>query len=291
MSTNELGNANNMERFYRDKLEWYMNEATEDEYNEEEVRSINSILKNMDLEELDENVYNAEKGFERFMATLDIRMKIHDEMEKMNAKACNTKKRTFMCYGFRKVVMAASLVAMVVVGGAVGSYAQKLKSFNDVKDTKEELHAMVNPNEDSDVFSKKFKDFKTFPMKYLLYTWTPISMPNDMELNNIDLLQDEVSINVKCEYFNNDTKQFVSAVKRTFINKITVTNRIYDDMELYKEEWYDSIKVRYFKKTNDDGVEYVALFMNNNSVYILNSNCEFESIENIIIENITENNL
>lgn len=85
-----------MEKFRTDKmiedlqerLNWYLNEASEEEYNEEEVRAIKNLLEVMDPEkpeELDESYYNADMAFERFKATLDIRMRIQDEMRRFMA--------------------------------------------------------------------------------------------------------------------------------------------------------------------------------------------------------------
>ena len=72
----------------QERLNWYLNEASEDEYNEEEVRAIKNLLEVMDPEkpeELDESYYNADMAFERFKATLDIRMRIQDEMRRFLA--------------------------------------------------------------------------------------------------------------------------------------------------------------------------------------------------------------
>ena len=67
------------------RLNWLISEATEDEYNEEEVKAIKNLLQIMAPQEpndLDESYYNPEMAFERFKATLDIRMRIQDEMRR-----------------------------------------------------------------------------------------------------------------------------------------------------------------------------------------------------------------
>lgn len=72
----------------QERLNWFVNEASEDEYNEEEVKAIKNLLDVMAPQEpndLDESYYNPEMAFERFKATLDIRMRIQDEMRRFLA--------------------------------------------------------------------------------------------------------------------------------------------------------------------------------------------------------------
>ncbi len=72
----------------QERLNWFVNEASEDEYNEEEVKAIKNLLEVMAPQEshdLDESYYNPEMAFERFKATLDIRMRIQDEMRRFLA--------------------------------------------------------------------------------------------------------------------------------------------------------------------------------------------------------------
>lgn len=286
-----ISEQNNLVTYWRNKLDWYMQEATDEEYDEEEILAIKSILDIMETEKLDENYYNPEKGFERFKETLDIRMKIQDEMQRTKEKASSRKRFTFRSNGFRKVAMAASLVVTLVIGGTVGAYAQKEGVFSKIKDNTEELQAAVYPPGGAVNSSKIFEELEKVPMKYLNYIWTPAGIPDNVKLNTIELLQDETSVSIMCGYFNQETKQFVNVTKKTFVDKVAIINGAYDGFEVYKNEHYNCIDVRYFKKVNEDYTEYIVLFVDKNSMYILNSNCDFETIENIISQNITDGNL
>lgn len=282
---------NNLAIYWRNKLDWYLNEATVEEYDEEEVLAIKSILDIIESEKLDENYYNPEQGWERFKATLDMRMKIQDEMKKTRDKMANRKRFAFKTNGLRKVAMAASLVLTLVVGGTVGAYAHKEGIFSNFKDNKEELHAAVNPSVDSVKYLQTFENFEKFPMQYLPYVWAPTGIPGEVKLKMIELVQEEAAVSIRCEYFNQETKQFVNATKKTFVDKAAITNRIYDGFEAYKDEKYNSIEVRYLQRINEDYTEYIVLFVNKNSIYVINSNCGFETIENIISKNIIDGNL
>ncbi len=69
----------------RGRLNWLVNEAPKEEYSDEEVKAIRNLLDVMETEELDTSYYNPEKGFERFKETLEIRMRIQDEMRRTQA--------------------------------------------------------------------------------------------------------------------------------------------------------------------------------------------------------------
>ncbi|MBR5248224.1 MAG: hypothetical protein IKV27_04670 [Lachnospiraceae bacterium] len=287
----DIYEQNSLVTYWRKKLNWYMHEATDEEYDEEEILAIKSILDIMEYEELDESYYNPEKGFERFKETLDIRMKIQDEMQRTREKASSGRRVTFRSNGFRKVVMAASLVLTLVIGGTVGAYAQKEGVFSKIKDNTEELQAAVYPLGGAVNSSEIFEELEKIPMKYLNYIWTPTGIQDNVKLNTIEVIQEEAAINIKCKYFDQETRQFVNVTKKTFVDKVAIINSIYDGFEVYMDKQYDSIEVQYLKKINKDFTEYIALFVDKSSMYILNSNCDFRTIENIISQNIEEGNL
>lgn len=291
MVDNKSKNNNSLVQYWHDKLEWYTYKANEDEYDEEEVRAIMSILEIMESEELDESYYNADKSLERFKDTLNIRLRIQEEIQKTEDRLATKKRFTFSTRGLYRVAIAASLVAMLAIGGTVGSYAQKKADFNNFKNSQEELQAMINPPGTSVNYTMTYKDFKKFPIQYLPYVWTPTGIPDDVKLNTISLFQDRVTVRIICEYINQETKQFVNATKKTFVDKVATTNRTYDGFEVYKDEKYGSIEVRYFQKINEDYTEYIAQFVEKNSIYVINSNWDFETVEHIISQNIMDGNL
>lgn len=177
---------------WRDKLEWYKYKASEEEYNEEEVRAIKPVLGFMESEELDESYYNAEKSRDRFEATLNIRLKIQEEIQKAKDRLVTKKRFAFRARELYRVAVVASLVAMLINGGTVGSYAQKRADFNNLKNSQEELQAMISPPGASVNYSITFEAFEQFPMQYLPYVWTPNGIPDEAKLNTISLFQDRV---------------------------------------------------------------------------------------------------
>lgn len=310
-STKEI---KNQAIYWRKKLNWYLNDATPDEYNEEEVQELMDLLDVLDPESRKEDYYTAENSLNRFKQTLDIRLRIHDEFDKLlrgeasladypddevpedaaitkTTSLSNSHKKhfAFKAIGFRRVAMAASLVATLLIGGTVGAYAQKEGVFNKLVNNEDKALLSTNPSS-SIVFDeyRLIEDINKLPMKYLNYVWTPISIPENLTLHSVELLENDFSINIECKYFNSETKQFINTSKRTFRNGVTFTDQIYDGFEFYMSKKYDSIKVQYLVKENEDYTEYIALFENKNSVYSLISNCSFDVIESLIKENIAD---
>lgn len=51
-----------------------------------EAKTIKNVLNIIEAEKFDETYYNAEKSLERFNKTLEIRMRIHEEMFRFSAR-------------------------------------------------------------------------------------------------------------------------------------------------------------------------------------------------------------
>ncbi len=319
MSKQVVQENENLTTYWRRKLDWYTREATKEEYDEEEVRAIRAILEIVESEgELDESYYNAEKSLERFRDTLDIRLRIQDEMrrtlagevrladypedeesteaeikavseEAVTAKKIAKRRLGFRNNGFRKVAMAASLVVTLVIGGTVGAYAQKEGFIGKVMGTDNKSLVVTSPSTNNK--QKMYNDIKDVPIKYLGCIWTPTGIPDTLEFSSIKITEEDNFIKTDCTFKNINTKQFVTSTKRNYKDSIVMTDQLYDGFSFCQKETYCSIEVEYWKKENDDYTEYIALFVSGNSSYCLSCNYDFDSIESIIEENILNNNL
>ena len=315
MSKQDVQENENLATYWRRKLEWYTTEATAEEYDEEEVKAIRAVLEMVESEEeLDESYYNAEKSLQRFRDTLDIRLRIQDEMrrtlagevsladypEDEEAVEAETKKTitarksikrrfNFKSSAFRKVAMVASLVVTLVIGGTVGAYAQKEGYIGRVMGTDDKSLVVTSPLTNNK--QKMYSDIKDVPIKYLGCIWTPTDIPDTLEFSSIKITEEDNFIKTDCTFKNINTKQFVTSTKRTYKDSIVMTDQLYDGFSFYQKETYCSIEVEYWKKENEDYTEYIALFVSGNSSYCLSCNYDFDSIESIIEENILNDNL
>lgn len=348
--------------YWHKRLNWYLNEATTEEYDEEEVQAIMDLLKVLDPEGSEEDYYTPEKGFERFRQTLEIRMRIQDEFERLQAgevsladypddecpieegaeDACVDAARTdVVCSNadtakpveaaqpakiaeteeaaevakpvrplgaevrdkkdvkkhrpkhFAKFVTAAALVVALCLGGTIGIYADRDGLFRKLNGG-EDRNALVTSTAGIGSGSEGYKAFERLedvPVKYLSCLWTPSDVPNNLEIYQVELTEDEITIKIKCKFIDEKEKQFIYTTKMSFKENVVVTDQLYDGFDFCCKEQYDSVEVEYLVKENKDYTEYIALFKYENSVYALSSNCEFDTIVNIIKKSISSKNL
>lgn len=323
MSKQDVREMENMAAYWRRKLDWYTREATAEEYDEEEVRAIRNILEIVEAEsELDESYYNAEKGLERFRATLDMRLRIQDEMRRMMAGEVSLadypeededmeaaieaakddtvtgKKIAKRQFGFirnsrwRKVAMAASLVVTLVIGGAVGAYAQREGFFRKLKGGEGQDAMITSPSGvvyESDKYAI-YQDINDIPINYVRFVCTPIKMSSDLSFFVAELIEDDFSIRAKCNFVNDADKRYVYAHKKTFKEKVVANDQVFDGFHHYCNKNYDKIDVKYLIKENKDYTEYIGYFEHENCIYMLSGNLDFETFESIIKQNIAQKN-
>lgn len=323
MSKQDVRETENMAAYWRRKLDWYTREATAEEYNEEEVRAIRTILGIIESEsELDESYYNAEKGLERFRATLDMRLRIQDEMRRTMAgevsladypeededikaviKAVKDdtvtgKKIAKRQFGFirnsrwRKVAMAASLVATLVIGGAVGAYAQREGFFRKLEGGEGQDSIITSPSGFETLSDKyvTYEDVNDIPINYVRFVWMPIGIPDDLSFSVVQIAEDDYSIRTNSFYLNEADKSYVFALKKNFKKNVVGNDQLHDGFEVFCYKTYDNIEVEYLIKENKDYTEYIVSFKSENCAYMLSTNLDFEIIEKMIEQNIKTKN-
>lgn len=273
---------NNLVTYWRKKLDWYLNEATEEEYNEEEVSAIKSILEIMESEKLDESYYNPEKGWERFKATLDTRMKIQDEMRRTKDKAEARERLAFRTKGFRKVAMAASLVIALFIGGVAGSYAQKEGFFNKLdKDGGKEVITTPSFNMTASTGNNHLIDkIEEIPHEYLEFIWIPSNLPSDMQFHSASISSCENYVKMLSTYNYQDN--YFNIEQKIYKNNVTYFDTLFDGYVSLGKYDISSCSIEYYKKDNDGETEYLAYFYIRNEKFIVKSNLGLDEIKPII---------
>lgn len=291
--------------YWRKRLNWYLNEATTEEYDEEEVQAIMDLLRVLDPEGYEEEYYTPEKGLERFWQTYEIRKRIQDEFERLQAgevsladysdEGLDEKKavKKYRPKYFTKFVTAAALVVAMFLGGTIGIYADRDGLFRKL-DSKEDRNALISSSTSTGFGAEGYKSFEKLedvPVKYLSCLWTPLNVPDNLNVYQVELTEDELIIKTYCKYGNKEDKQFLNTTKVSFKENVVVTDQLYDGFKFYCKEQYDSIDVEYLVKENKDYTEFVVRFEYGDCVYEISSNCEFETLKYMIKESILNNNL
>ncbi len=289
----------------RGRLNWLLSEASEDEYSEEEVEAIRRLLDVIEPDELDEGYYNAEKGFERFKETLEIRMRIQDETRRLQAGEVSLadyldedeeidgreveqkievkeKKKIF----FRRIdmyrgVIAAALVLALFVGGTVGAYAEKKGFFHWVKRDKDGMSIMTSPEgmSDSTKSTEHYVSIEYVPEEYREYIWEPERVPQGMEFVHYEVVKYKNWDRVMSIYENDQLEVRLEFICRVFAKGVEYHSQRYDSYEFLYSKEYNGTILEFFKKNSDDGIEYAVGFLCNNVQYIVQGNLDLRDIE------------
>ncbi len=286
--------------YWRKRLNWYLNEASTEEYDEEEVQAIMDLLPVLDPEGYKEEYYTPEKGLERFWQTYEIRKRIQDEFERLQAGEVSLadypdekKAIKYRPKHFSKFVTAAALVVAMFLGGTIGIYADRDGLFRKLN-SGEDRDALISSSTSNGVGTEGYKSFEKLedvPAKYLSCLWTPSNVPANLKVYQVELTEDDLIIKTYCKYGNKGDEQFLNATKVSFKESVVVTDQLYDGFEFYCKEQYDAIDVDYLKKENKDYTEFVVRFEYGDCVYALSSNCEFETLKELVKESILNLNL
>ena len=290
--------------YWRKRLNWYLNEASAEEYDEAEVQAIMDLIPVLDPEGYKEEYYTPEKGLERFWQTYEIRQRIQDEFERLQAgevsladypdEGLDEKKVTkYRPKYFTRLVTAAALVVAMFLGGTIGIYADRDGLFRKLN-SGEDRNAIISSTTVADKGKEHYKTFESaeeVPIKYLSCLWTPSDIPDNLKLYQVELTEKELAIKVKCKFIDKTKELFIYTTKLSYKENVVVTDQLYDGFKFLCNELYDFTEVEYLVKENDDYTEYIAFFEYGNSMYSLSSNCNFDTIVNIIKQSILSNNL
>ena len=313
--------------YWRKKLNYYLYESHGD-YDVEELLAIIETVKILDPKEPGEEYFTPEQSLERFWKSYQLRQEIYEEFEKLKRgevsvadypddfpedceealmeasyakadaptevveqKPDQKKIKKFNTTRITKWVTAAALVVAVFLGGTVGAYAEKEGFFHKISAGKDKNTVVTSPDdvENENMEHKVFDSMEEVPVKYVGCIWTPINIPQELKLNIIELSEDKHKVKIMCEFA--DKEQFLHTTKTSFKDVVIVNDQLYDGFDFYRKLVYDSVEVEYFIKENEDYTEYIALFEYENSIYSLNSNLSFETMELIIEESIQDKNL
>ena len=300
MKSKQMKDEKQVIEYLQSRLNWCVY-GSDSEYNEEEAKAISDLLQIMDPIEMENDFFGSDNAESRFWE--------YYEQETVKGKAAGAKgamsfedrlaakqaeeqlKASRKWRPFVKYSTVAALAVALFLGGTVGAYAQKQGFFRKVDGGADKNSGIASPTVIGEEYYVTYNTIEEVPLKYLNCLWTPVGLPDDVSLYNVELSEKNIFIKTKCEFMSSNGKQFLNTTKKSFKDTVVITDQLYDGFEFYRSINYDSIDVQYMKKVNDDYREYVAVFFYEDRIYSIASNFEFEIIENIIKENIFNKNL
>ena len=300
MKSKQMKDEKQVIEYLQSRLNWCVY-GSDSEYNEDEAKAISDLLQIMDPIEMENDFFgsdNAESRFWEYYEQKTVKgktagakgaMSFEDRLAAKQAEEqlkASRKWRPFVKYS-----TVAALAVALFLGGTVGAYAQKQGIFHKLDAGADKNSAITAADGIGVQYYTTYDSVTEVPLKYVSCLWTPINIPKEVELRNIELLEDEGLIKTKCEFISSDGKQFWNTTKISFKDTVVVTDQLYDGFDFCCEISYDSIDVQYLIKENEDYTEYIALFDYKNIFYSISSNFDFETIESVLEENILNKNL
>lgn len=299
----------------RARLNWFLYEAKDEEYNEEEIRALIELIKVMDPVKIDEDYFETEKALERFWKTYDLRNEIYEEFEKLQAgkvsladypddeedsitnsavepekKNVSKKICRFTSHkGIARLVSAAALVVAVFLGGTVGVYAEKEGFFHWTKKDEKKSAAVISSElSGADTKIAKYDSFEALPEEYQEVIWKPSALPENMKVSTIEVLIYRVMTDIESTYIDTQTDEFVRVSQEIFMGDVTMHDTQYDSFEYVLSENYDSVEVRYLRVENESETECMAIFCLGNQQYAIKSNLKLDVVRSILSESIKD---
>lgn len=298
-------------QYLRKKLDWYVHEASDMEYNEAEVHTMLELVKLMDPPDFAKDEFTSEKAAERFWNTLELRRQIHEEMERMkkqglkiveyprkeDANMENTsmgdteetvsEKVSQKLFAHKKIsgtVIAAALVIVMSLSVTAGVYAERMGYFYKTTDNGKVIDVITTVDQMEENIYNRYLGFEEVPIQYTRFIWIP-EVPDGMELEYIDIhddIHDGINaITVNTRYQSNSSEEYIYFIREEFSNTNTYNSQISDEYTQVYCEQIRGIEVQYMIKENDDYPEYAAIFYYRNGFYLITGNLDYLRIKNI----------
>ena len=282
-------NDRQMIKALESRLRWFMNEANQDEFDDEEVIAIVDLLQVMDpVEKKEGDFYTADKACERFWTFYAFRERPEeDELPYPLSMRIEMRLRQFFrSSAFAKASLAVVLVLAVFLGGTVGAYAQRNGFFQWVKNNDEKGVSITSPDSVSsemDAFGM-YKSLEEVPLKYTQYLWIPRSLPEEFDLVDINITYNKSFVYAQCKYSTGE--QFIGTIKKQYRSVVNLNDVFFEGFEYLETESVDGIEVSYYRKESDDYTEYIAYFCIDNTCYLLGTNVDIQQVKEIICNEI-----
>ena len=274
------------------RLQWYMNEATHEEFNSKEVTAIVDLLQEMDpIEKRESDFFTAPKANGRFWAFHVFRKMYQRPDENAPVYPLDVRIEMRLRHFFRSNVVfnAAFILALIVamiLGGTTVVYGQRNGFFSTIKSEKKMTITSVDDNNINTVFQHNYKTIEEIPIKYLEYIWTPNSNMQLMSLEQVELIENPQYVRIECCFKEEDSDIFAKYTKKSYKKKITTIDQFFDSYNFKFQSTVGNINIDFYEKENEDYTECIATFVYNNCLYYMHSNLDIEVMKEVLYDSI-----
>ena len=288
------------------RLEWYMMEASDEEFNADEVQALMKwldSLKGDEAEKIEEELPAEEalKDFWNYYAERE------EEERLLNKDTKTTKEDTVKEHKIRKylrrhkmIAAAAAVLIVALLGGSwqVVANAEKHGGFFWWMDKSEEGTTMItSPDEDLDRnnITSSYYAIEDVPEKYRKYAEIPLGLSTlqEYELNVIKIMQRATAVDLYV-FMQDEAEDIVEFEIRIYPQNVLRIRESYIGYDFEEELEKDGVTYEVFEKKELDGRQkYIVYFYFENVKYAIVGIEDRNFIKNVIMECgriVTENN-
>lgn len=316
-------NQDDLRQKIRERLEWYTFEATEKEFDAQEVQALLKLLMVMEGE-TDKGGFDVEESWKRF----PMYYKMRNEMEEagfafpdtaaslteqaVSEPAGNNGTQEKECTAWQKLpgnwtskggaspvhkknkgavgIAAVILTAMVILGGT-GVYAEQQGGFFHWLEKDESgVKFITSPDvevEEGITGTLVYKKIEDVPEEYNKLIYVPKTIADNWELQDIRVLTLSYVESLKSHY-KNENGYHAELQVMAYHNDMYVSKWTFDGYEIIGEKPFDEDRKIFdiYKKTSDDETEYAVSYLADKKRYIVQGNLNLEELEKLAEEYI-----
>lgn len=286
------------------RLDWYTMEASDEEFDADEVQSLLKLLNSLTPEEEKDRLSSDEvvDNFWKYCAEREEEERILAE-----ADALEKKKEHKVLHYFQKhraVAVAAAVLIVIMLGGSwqMAVNAEKHGGFFWWMDKNEEGTTMITSpevaSENSDIRTEKnYYDIEDVPEKYKSYVDIPyeiiFELGDGYNISRIQTVKTEESDTIY-EYFKKENEELLYFEIKIYPQEILRVRETYPGYVFCEEFENEGIDLEVFSKQEDNGNQsYIIYFYYGNEKYAVAGINDKEFLKEIVVkyqEAVVDNN-
>lgn len=284
------------------RLDWYTMEASDEEFDADEVQTLLKLLDSLKGEEKEEEL-PVEEALDSFWKYCEKRQeedrilaadrKESEARRKAEPENKEGRMRQFLWYFHKHRIAVVTAVALIVImlGGSwqMAVNAEKHGGFFWWMDKNEEGTTKITAPEESSISSPKFYDnIEDVPSEYKQYALIPFELDcmvgNDYDFSRIEVIKTNKA-DTLYDYFENDEEEILYFEIKIYRQEILRVRETYPGYVFCEEFENDGINLEVFKKEEENEKQrYVIYFYYGNVKYAVVGVDSKEKIKEIAVE-------
>lgn len=284
------------------RLDWYTMEASDEEFDADEVQTLLKLLDSLKGEEREEEL-PVEEALDSFWKYCEKRQeeerilaadgKESEENRKTEPEKKEGRMHQFLWYFHKHRIAVVTAVALIIImlGGSwqMAVNAEKHGGFFWWMDKNEEGTTMITAPEESDIkISDIYDKVEDVPEEYKEYALIPFELSGfiggDYNLSRIEVIKSN-KVDSIYDYFENEKEEILYFEIKRYRQEILRVRETYPGYVFCEEFENDGINLEVFQKEEESGKQrYVIYFYYRNEKYAVVGVDSKEKLKEIAVE-------